>query len=77
MAIQAKNDFPAIDFSRSLIAGDSTSDMIFGKTLGMKTALIRTKNEDIAEARALGLDFETDNLLELMKISSIFLSKEK
>lgn len=48
MAIQAKDDFPTIDFSKSLMVGDTESDMLFGSRLGMKTALILDgDNEDI------------------------------
>lgn len=36
MAFQAKNDFNSIDFDKSIIVGDSQSDMEFGKKLGMK-----------------------------------------
>lgn len=35
MAIAAKNDFPEINFQKSIIVGDSPSDMEFGKNLGM------------------------------------------
>lgn len=40
MAINAKNDFNDIDFSKSIIVGDSLTDMEFGKKLGMKTIYI-------------------------------------
>jgi histidinol-phosphate phosphatase family protein len=40
MALQAQKDFPEIDFSKSIIAGDSLSDMEFGKKAGMKTIFI-------------------------------------
>ena len=40
MALQAKKDFPEIDFSQSLMVGDTMSDMQFGKTAGMKTVFI-------------------------------------
>lgn len=40
MALKAKKDFPEIDFSKSLMIGDSMSDMEFGKTAGMKTIFI-------------------------------------
>jgi histidinol-phosphate phosphatase family protein len=43
MAIQAKNDFPEIDFSRCIMVGDSTSDMAFGRNAGMKTIFISTE----------------------------------
>jgi histidinol-phosphate phosphatase family protein len=35
MGLQAKRDFPDIDFSRSLMIGDSESDMLFAEKLGM------------------------------------------
>jgi histidinol-phosphate phosphatase family protein len=44
MAIKAKAKFPNIDFSRSVMVGDSTSDIEFGNRLGMITILIN--NED-------------------------------
>ena len=40
MGLAAKKDYPEIDFSRSIIVGDSMSDMEFGRTLGMKTVYI-------------------------------------
>ncbi len=40
MALQAQQDFPQIDFEKSIIVGDSLSDMQFGKTAGMKTVFI-------------------------------------
>jgi len=36
MAMQAKCDFPDIDFNRSLMIGDSTEDMLFAENAGMK-----------------------------------------
>jgi histidinol-phosphate phosphatase family protein len=40
MGLKAKALFPEIDFSRSVMVGDSPSDMEFGKKLGMITVLI-------------------------------------
>ncbi len=40
MGLQAKIDFPEIDFSRSLMVGDSDTDMQFGANLGMKSILV-------------------------------------
>lgn len=40
MGLKAKADFPGIDFSKSVMAGDTLSDMGFGKKLGMKTVMI-------------------------------------
>jgi histidinol-phosphate phosphatase family protein len=43
MALQAKTDFPAIDFKKSIMVGDSESDMLFGKSAGMFTVFIGEK----------------------------------
>jgi histidinol-phosphate phosphatase family protein len=40
MALEAQKDFPEINFSKSLMIGDSQSDIDFGKNLGMKTISI-------------------------------------
>ncbi len=44
MAKQAQQDFPQIDFSKSIIVGDSLSDMAFGRNAGMKTVYINSEN---------------------------------
>jgi len=49
MAEQAKADFPEIDFQRSVMAGDSLSDMEFGGHLNMINVLIETKAETLRE----------------------------
>lgn len=40
MALQAAQDFPSIVFTKSIMVGDTESDMQFGRRLGMVTALI-------------------------------------
>jgi D-glycero-D-manno-heptose 1,7-bisphosphate phosphatase len=45
MAFQAKQDFPEIDFARSIIIGNNLSDMEFGKRLKMKTIFISSTQE--------------------------------
>lgn len=40
MAYMAKNDFPDIYMSRSIMIGDMNSDIEFGKNAGMKTIFI-------------------------------------
>ncbi|MEZ4888215.1 MAG: HAD family hydrolase [Chitinophagales bacterium] len=37
MGLQAKADFPSIQFEQSIMVGDMLSDMEFGKSLSMKT----------------------------------------
>lgn len=41
MALSAKREFPTVDFQKSVMVGDSDSDIEFGKKLGMKTVFIR------------------------------------
>ena len=40
MALLAKNDFPEIDFTKSIMVGDHMTDMEFGKSVGMTTFYI-------------------------------------
>ena len=40
MAEQAKLDFPEIDFSMSIMVGDSQADMEFGRRMGMKNVYV-------------------------------------
>ena len=51
MALEAKRDFPEIDFSKSIILGDSLSDMEFGRKAGMKTIFISEtpKNDSLID----------------------------
>jgi histidinol phosphatase-like enzyme len=41
MAFQAKHDFPEIDLSKSIIVGNSSSDMQFGRNSGMYTVFVQ------------------------------------
>lgn len=45
MAAQAKEDFPEIDYRKSIIVGNSLSDMEFGKRLAMNSVFLTTKHE--------------------------------
>jgi D-glycero-D-manno-heptose 1,7-bisphosphate phosphatase len=42
MGLKAKQEFPEIDFSKSIMVGNNISDMEFGKRLGMKTVYVNT-----------------------------------
>lgn len=59
MGLQAKLDFPEIDFERSIMVGDSISDIEFGKRLGMKTVFVTTKN-DILPAKLAAIQDQID-----------------
>ena len=45
MGLQAQEDFPAIDPKKSIMVGNSMSDMEFGKRLSMYTVFLTTKHE--------------------------------
>lgn len=57
MAILAKKDFREISFRKSIMAGDSISDMVFGKRLGMKTVFIGPFKNTKQNARLIDLCF--------------------
>ena len=61
MAEMAKERFPEIEFQKSIMVGDTDTDIQFGRNLGMKTVLLRTeeKTSEIA-------DLTLDSLKELM-----------
>lgn len=47
MALKAKEDFPDIEFAQSIMAGDTSSDILFGQNLGMKTIQIGEEQLDV------------------------------
>ena len=62
MALEAKKQFPEIDFERSVMVGDSDSDIVFGQQLGMKTVRVRT-----VEPIGLAADETVEGLSEFLK----------
>ena len=66
MALQAKEDFPLIDFTRSVMVGDSISDMEFGIGLGMKTVFIETKI-DIEVSKIPKVDYRFSSLRDFAR----------
>lgn len=64
MALQAKKDFPEIDFSTSIMVGDSLSDMEFGKNAGMKTVFINSTEKTMSQF----VDYQCDTLSDLEKL---------
>jgi histidinol-phosphate phosphatase family protein len=45
MGLQAQEDLPSVDFKKSVMVGNSISDMEFGKRLSMYTVFLTTKHE--------------------------------
>jgi len=62
MAWQAKKDFPHIDFQKSIMVGDSFSDMEFGWQLGMRTVFIEGKSEENERTANIPVDARFENL---------------
>ena len=58
MALQAKEEFPSINFKKSIMVGDSISDMEFAKNANMFSVLIGQSEEY----------FCTDSLISLSKL---------
>jgi histidinol-phosphate phosphatase family protein len=46
MAFQAKNQFPEIDFSNSIMVGNRKSDMEFGRNAGLHTVFVATTHPE-------------------------------
>jgi D-glycero-D-manno-heptose 1,7-bisphosphate phosphatase len=63
MALRAKEDYPQIEFTRSLMIGDSETDMVFGKKLGMKTVFI-TGKRSVEESKEDLADMKFDSLYD-------------
>jgi len=63
MALAAKKDFPEIDFQKSIMVGDSPSDIAFGKNCGMFTIAISEDTET-----ALSADMVCSSLFDFAKL---------
>jgi|DewCreStandDraft_4_1066084.scaffolds.fasta_scaffold43639_2 histidinol-phosphate phosphatase family protein len=60
MALKAKKNFKEISFKKSIMVGDSVSDMIFGKKLRMKTVLISEDTDFVKKySKLIDLVFPT------------------
>jgi histidinol-phosphate phosphatase family protein len=66
MARLAQLDFPAIDMTRSIIAGNKISDMKFGRNAGMYTAYIATTHPEVTADDPL-VDIRFNNLPEFAR----------
>lgn len=55
MADLAQADFPEIDFKKSIMVGDSISDLQFGKNKGMKTVFISDIENELSDYTILNL----------------------
>lgn len=69
MAYAAKKKIPSIHFSKSIMVGNSPSDMLFGRNVGMHTVFLTTTKilEDYQKENA---DLITDQLWSFAKLFS-------
>ncbi len=66
MAHAAQQDFPEIDFSRSVMVGNNISDMEFGRNAGMYTVFLKTTNPE-QELPHPAIDVAFNSLYEFAK----------
>lgn len=67
MGLEARQDFPNINFNQSVMVGDSASDMAFGACLGMTTVLVEGKFEDRLALANMQIDHRCRDLLAFAK----------
>jgi D-glycero-D-manno-heptose 1,7-bisphosphate phosphatase len=67
MAYQAQKKFPPIDFKKSIMVGNSLSDMQFGRNAGMFTVYVRTTRPDIEFPHDL-IDIFFEDLFEFASV---------
>jgi D-glycero-D-manno-heptose 1,7-bisphosphate phosphatase len=63
MGLKAKTDFPEIDFNHAIMVGNTLSDMMFGKNLGMFTVFIASTRPEIILPHPQ-IDLRFNSLLE-------------
>jgi len=70
MALQARKEFSDINFKKSIMIGDSISDILFGKKLKMKTVFV-SDDVSLINKNFRIIDFTVKNLCEFSeKISN-------
>ena len=72
MAAQALSMFPKIDFGKSIMVGNSYSDLVFGHNLGMLNVFITSTNPNPNSDISNITDFMYPNLLEFAKEFCLF-----
>jgi len=66
MGHQANQDFPEIDFRKSIMIGNSMSDMEFGKKLSMHTVFLTTKHDAVELPHDM-IDEQYESLIDWAK----------
>lgn len=66
MALQAQQDFPEIDFSKSIMVGDMPTDIAFGQNLGMITFWIQ-ENDSSKYLGKTNPNYQVQSLSEIVE----------
>lgn len=66
MALQARIEFPQVDFSRSIMVGNYITDMQFARNAGMISVLVEEK-ERVNDENIVYIDHYYDSLLALSR----------
>lgn len=64
MAFRAQSDFSDIDFNKSMMVGDTVSDMEFGRNIGAKTILINYFSEEQRKINPKLIDYTFKSLYD-------------
>ncbi len=66
MALQARDEFPNIELSKSIMVGNKLSDMEFGRNAGMTTIFVATTHPETAFPHNY-IDYRFNSLFEFAK----------
>ena len=70
MALQAKQEFPVIELTKSIMVGNSMSDMEFGRNIGATTVFLTTTNHTVTDADER-IDFVFPSLIDFAKVFKV------
>ncbi len=65
MAFKAKEQFPEIDFSKSIMVGNTKGDMEFARNIGAFSVYIHNREDKVPKDETV--DYRADSLLDLAK----------
>ena len=72
MAYQAKEEFPAVDFSKSIMVGNMPNDMWFGRKIGAFTVYLPTRPEENPDPSTVDAQYK-----DLLAFATALVSKHK
>lgn len=67
MGFQAKKDFPAIDFTKSIMIGNTLSDMKFGRNLGVAINIFLPTTRKEVDVNHADIDLVFDDLISVAR----------